>query len=1003
MYNHDHTLNISILNDVLVAVRVALSTQKRLDNTKSAAQIKKILDGDVKYKNLTHALKDLSSAIANESSNETTQRLAAAVMMMAWAHNFQNGIAKYDNDGEESTSRYLKANSMLDRRTNASVANSVSMTADLGVSFGASVVLADAASFKVGLTVAGSKTDSVTRDLDGDALLTKLARASIAASVMGDVGELAGTSRLAQLGGSLGLKGTRGSLFDGTKTGAVVNYAIMHQREGGKRLSAQLSPTRRDLKERGNIVTRGVAGKLSSLVRKAYSMQDVFLSDSHTELNTHKLIKGSNPRSYLVGAQSILKGISEYAHLQQILDCAYDTRLRGDLPKSLSPIVLDGDWIDIEAEGSANVDVLRANLGEYGTVTGINASVTGDLIHRWLPYRLWSAPHTALDKVSGGSTQSKEMLLDQVREIDPSVVRYLDRRRGQDIRLLEHDLDVLEEHANTLLSARGIVNGKASPAVLKRHARTLFNQSLAAFEHTFSLGECEYKDIKPESERLEHILARCWNRISLGYAQAMLETKAQDEPNLEALGKRIKDPAIVMARTHLYHAASIQLKATPRRLRAQSAFTLTLPGVEAGADKIAQVKIPSLGNLSATVYQDTVSHHSNFLRNGEFRTIDVSATHLPGLGMMDKVAYAIVKCLMDRIYPGNDGQQLHTTERAALVASLSAALGSGSANPASGQIDASMDIARQFEIVLQRSEKSEPWRLSYFQSSIIENRSASAQAEGKWAMGVGGSAGLNSAIGRATQLVSPLILGSSPSTHILQLAIVKDTLLDEQGNLSAEKTTFDGLRNSDFAPMFFTNNAVLDVLDLMYKVKAGRDAKADVLGRLARLVHNTTQYSEYRSAGIQADELQIKIQTSRRITSSQNQEDRLRYFTTTNTGRALLEEYTYGISKFANMKDRASYLHSPTDKWGYKATILTASGKECDVQIPATVEDESAPTPIATPFIPARSTRQTQSPEERPARSRRAILATRNRNANHEFSRNDPLRQRYRKSKSSVR
>lgn len=941
MYGADGKLNSSVMNEVLSSVKNVLRT---LNPNESKAG--RLIDRTLKDKTLAEpkklysALKDISHAIGRNKGNEHLQFLAAAVMQMARAQNYQVGISEYDSVGEAATAKYQKKNPTIELRSNAFAQDVQTLGAHGGVKLGADAGVADAASAGVNLGVSLSRTKMLLNDFDTDVLHINKKQIAVSLSAIGTVGELSKDLQTANLSGALDLKMIRGAMVEGQKVKDVVNYTIMHAREGGDVHSPTLKPNKSELKSLANLSTRGVTATLAGVVRGLKSrLWNAQTADRQTALNSHKLLKGGTPSLFLVKDNSLLKGIPGCIELQKQLDDAYGAMRLRKRPDSFKPVVGDAAWFEVEGNFSGNATALKIDLGHDVTIAGGGVALSLAATHRKLPYKLWMAPHVALQALSDGNTNFKRDLLQQVRTADPSIADYLDKIQNSGLRQLSRDIQTFEELAHELLSMQGVIRGGDSSSVLREHAQNHFDRGLKTLKNTFKLKPFELKGLDADSERLEPTLARCWNRLSLGHAIKSLDTHESQEPLQVQLGQRINEPNILMAPTHLYHASSLQLEATLLRSRKIGSLTVTLPGIQYGnPTSSAGASLPSLGHLSATLTHDTISQHPNLVRNGKFLTADLSATHLPGLRVMDTVAHNIAVLIVKQLQPGTDAKQLSENEHAALVGSISATLMAGLANPVKSEVGTSASISRQFEVGLQQSGPGEPWRLCYFQSSNVESRASGIKGAVSMATGLGGNVGLQVGTSTTSNVVRPPILGSAPSYHILQLPRFAQALCDATGSstLDDEKTVFEKLRTHDVASMYFSNDAILDQLDLMHKLKQDKKASTDVFGRLALLPQNKDQYATFATSGLNATDLQRKINDARKITKDTDMDRRLKYFTTDEGGRELLQEYASGMVQLAVMKGRASMLEANMDKRAMKASIQDSAGDKVamDLSLP---------------------------------------------------------------------
>ncbi|MEO3962723.1 hypothetical protein ABH310_25620 [Chromobacterium piscinae] len=927
MYDSSGKLNVSQFKLVLAEVKKSAEklTAKESDKRKISKIIDEIVDNpDLLPKKQYAALKKLSHNIRQMRNTEKYNQiklLSAAVLQMARTHNFQNGMEHYDDTGTQATEKLLKSNTGLETRSNAFVSDTASLEVNGGVKLGLAAGGANGASLTTHLGVGFSKSEMVTNATDTGNLAITRGKGAVMLSARADVGKLASMASLGEAKLEVGANGIRGALFEGRKVKEVVNYRVMHRREGGPWLTRSLAPDKRELKSMANQPTRGLFGKISAQAHKLSQIVHGRTGDVDTALNSHKLVKGSDPAAFLAGEQSLLTDKPEFATLQLALNDAYGLEQEYLLPESFRPIVGDGDWCEGGVNAVGSFGILQANISDVVTLSGIKVGMSGDINYRHLPYQAWMTPHVALDALADGSKWVKQNLLHQVSQSDPSIKGYLGEKPNQNMsptETLSNHLGIFKKQARTLLATQGVIRGRESPQVLKQHAQKQFDAGLNALKTTFQLTATECQGVTPDSQHLETLLARCWNRLSLKLAQiSLLETNLDSKETLKTLGEDIANPKLTMAPTHLYHAASVQMNTLSTRIRTTSSFNLTLPGISIGPPSTLNIGVASLGSLSATVLHDKIAQHPNSVQHDEFLTFDVSAQHLPGLGMMDGVARAMAKSLADRIQYGMDKKQMNQTEYAALVANIEASLISGfGSSPVSAGVSAAAGVSRQFEVFLHRADPSQPWQLCYFQASNIENHSYGVNAQTGIAVGLGGDVSLKAGVSTTNNVVSPPILGSAPYIHILQFPRLKNAL---QGD---GQTLFDKINGCDVATMYLSNHAILDVLDNIVKLKSQPDSS--VLGKLAGENCNTRQYQTFQKKC----SLTIhNLQEARRATKNMDMQERLKYFSNNETGKALFQEYFESMLQFSEMKGRIALQTM-------EASVLDASGQKHPIKIP---------------------------------------------------------------------
>ncbi|WP_059948368.1 hypothetical protein [Burkholderia ubonensis] len=943
MYEKSGTLNYQRMGAVLHEMKRAVRQLDPDSGRGAEDKIDRILKSLRTHRGpeLYHALKQLSFAIKRESKAEGMQALSAAVLQMARTHNYQLGLSKYDDVARTIGKQTLASNPNIDKRSQSYASDVTALeirgSAKIGVQLGA----AEAGAVSAGVTAGVSRSGMVTTDLDMGSLFISLGRANVNASLDAAVGRIAGNA-LGTMAGGISVNSARGRMFEGTRAEEVIGHKVMHDREGGAFLTSSIEPSRETLEARANLATRGVTGRAAALLRSAKArFTEGRFADLDPELNTHKLVKGAVAEGYLFGPGSLLDKYPACAELSRHLASAYGTCSTRDLPSSLKPAVGSAEWIDVSGGVTANMGLLNGQVADYAKVTGLGVAGGLTYNHRWLPYQAWMAPHAALDALADRSTEAKEALLERVLAADPSLTPYLDETRTLSVQDLRTHMATFEEHAMHMLSAQGILRGYAHtppdlspPRILLDHASSRFNASLEHLKGVFHLSEGECVGVKPHSNKLEGLLARCWNRLSLSLAQTSLRPDA-DTTALRELAQRIEQPNILMAPEHLYRAATVQMEKTFMRSRVVGSVSLALPTVEVGS-KTDRVGV-SLGTLSGQATFDRVSEHPNFVRNGDFLTFDLTAQHPLNLDIANAAPRAIATAIAERLQAGGDKREIGKLDQASLLASMSQAYVTLGTDAANGAVSGTKIVQRQFEISAHRSTKSEPWRLMYIQASNIKNSGVGASADAAVALGVGGSVGGSVTRTRSDNLVMPPILGSAPSVHLLQAPRFAAALLEQEGGhwqIAREKLDFDKLRHTDVATMYFSNDSVLDMLDLLHRLKVDGNANADVLSGLANLGHNTTQFAKFQGSGMSAETLRTSITAARDATEGVSMADRLKYFTDHPTGRQLLQEYGAGVMQFAAMKSRAVMPYSGTDGRAMKPSIRTASQEKTPLEMP---------------------------------------------------------------------
>lgn len=936
MFDTGGQLNVSALKQVLGGVRQAigqLSPQARgpshAQRVIDKAQRDLIQGGGAQAYDV---LKHVGHAIEHEARTPEMKRLGAAVIQMARVQNYQQGIARYDDDAQAATQRVLKANPTLESRSGAYSLQQSTLGANGGATVGFAAGPFEGATAGGGAGLRLDRSAMLANDEDTDLLYVTRHQATGTVKGSARLGAVSDALELGGLTAGVSAKGTRGAVVDGSSVGQVVNYAVMQHREGVGGHGSRPGPGATRARHMANTPTRGLGAQLRRAADWLTHHGDR-VADGHPELTTRKLAKGADPASYLVGQDSLLHGIDGCRSLQARLDSAYGGMAAREMPAALKPIVGDGQWLEVEGAAAAGAELAKVSMpGGALNATGLAADARGAVSHRWLPFRLWMAPHAALESLSDGHADAKQDLLNQVRRADPDVAGYLDRARQGGAAQVRDDLRTFQDGARELLCAQAVCRGGDSSKVLKAHAQGVFDRSLATLRDSFGLGEREMEGVAPDSDRLEHLLARCWNRLSLGLAQVdAAATTPQEKEQVKQLDDAIRQPGVFMAPTHLYHAASVQMDATLKRLRAQGEFTLTLPQISAGsAEKGASATLAGLGSLRASVTRDTVSQHPNIMRNGDFLTFEVSASHLPLMGGMDKLANELARQLVRRIQPETDRPAMGQAERDALVGSISASLASalGEGGSPSGGVSGSGGTARSFEVALHRGAAGDGWKLAMFKSFEVASKSLGVNGQASFAAGVGGSAGAE--IGRLTadaRAAAP-ILGSAPSAHMLQFSRFKAAFFDEAGKqFDATRLTQHGPQQLDAARMYFSNDGLLDMLALVQRLKHDRDADAETLGTLARLPHNDRQYEAFRAGGMPAGTLLQQIADARQATTGMNADQRARFFTGTPLGRELLGEYAASMAHLVGMRSRTNLPMSGPDGRAFTASVLSTDGQ----------------------------------------------------------------------------
>ncbi|KVT72966.1 hypothetical protein [Burkholderia ubonensis] len=953
MYDKSGKLNCTMMAEILREVGNAVRELNPNGGRASQDKVDRIIKDLRRHQGpeLYDALKQLSFTIKRESQGEATQALSAAVLQMARTHNYQLGLSKYDDAAQKIGRQITASNPNLDTRSQGYVSDSIALGLRGSVKVGAQVANVEAGAVSAGINTRVARSSMVINDLHTAPQYITRGQANINLTLNAAVGKLTNNA-LGTMGGGAGLYATRGRVTEGTNVQEVINHKVMHDREGGSFLTRAMEPTRQILEAKANLATRGVTGRIDAVVRSAVRRisEGRFAADDPA-LNTHKLVKGAVAEGYLIGEGSLLAKFPACNTLQRRLESAYGASPLRALPSSLKPMVGTGDWKEVGGGITANIGLLDGKVADHVSLNGLGISGGLTYNQRWLPFQFWMAPHAALDALSDQKVDAKRELLERVLKADKSVASYLNTTQSQSLEDLQKHVKLLEEHAMNLMAAQGILRGYARtprelgpPQVLLEHASARFAKSLDELKILFELSDEECKGVKPDSNKLEGLLARCWNRLSLSLAQASLRPEAAANTGLfKELVQRIERPNILIAPEHLYHAATLQLEKTFMRSRVVGNVSLALPAVAFG-NANNQVAL-SLGKISGQVTFDHVTEHPNFVRNGDFLTFDLTAQHPLNLDIANVVPREIARVIAERFQSGGDKRQMNELDQAALLASLSEAYLTFGTDGASGGVSGSKTVQRQFEVSAHRSAKDEPWRLAYFQASTIKNSGLGGSAEGGIALGIGGSVGGSVAYGRSDNLVMPPILGSAPSVHILQSPRFAQALLkQEEGRwqIDPDKLNFDYLRNTDVAVMYFSNDTVLDILNLLHTLKFDSEASADVLGGLANLGHNIEQFAAFRNGGLPSDTLRSHIDVARTETEGMRMADRLKYFTDTDVGRALLMEYGSGIMQFAAMKSRAFMPYSGTDGRALKASILTASLDKQPLEMPRSVVDDAA-------------------------------------------------------------
>lgn len=944
MYDKFGALNHRKMGDILEEVKNVIHQLNPEGGRASLAKIDDIIKTLTQRRGpeLYDALKQLSFIIKRSSDAPEMQALSATIFQMARAHNYQLGISNYDNAARTIGQRVVSNNPNIDTRSLGYVSDSTALEIRGAAKFGAQVANAEPATVSAGLSLGISRSVMATNDLDTGSLLITTGQASGKLSLDANVGKIAnnalGTGR-AQLGGSA----TRGWLTEGTTVQEVIDHKVMHDREGGDSLTRSMQPGRQTLRARANLSTRGVSGGIAAAARSVIGkVTDGRFADGDRVLNTHKLVKGAVLEGYLYGEDSLLAGISACDSLRRQLESAYAGSAARSMPSGLKPVVGTGDWIDVSGSAAIKMGLLDVQAGDYVKLRGLDINGGLSYNHRWLPYQLWMAPHAALDTLADRNIKAKQALLQRVKEADPSVTPYLDSTRSLPLQNLSNHMDQFEKHAMNLLAAQGILRGYAHtplslrpPRALFTHAEKRFDKSLTELKNLFYLTEDECNGVEAHSDKLEGLLARCWNRLSLALAQAPLRSNAPPAGELEELARRIERPNILMAPDHLYHAATLQMDKTFLRSRVVGNVSLALLSATIG-NQANQAGL-SLGTVSGSMTLDRVKMHPNLVRNGDFVTFDLTAQHPLNVDIVHAAPQAIANAIAERLQSGGDKREMSKLDRTTLLASLSEAYLTLGSDAASAALTGTQSVQRQFEVGAHRSSKDEPWRLAYIQASNIKNTGIGASGDGGVVLGVGGSVGASAMNRRSDNLVMPPILGSAASVHILQSPRFAQALLKQengQWQLDLDRLAFDKLRNTDAATMYFSNDTVLDMLDLLHKLKTDDHVQTGVLGSLARLEHNATQFEAFQESGLSAEELREYIDDARKKTEGLRMAERLKHFTDTPEGRQLLQEYGSGILQFAAMKSRASLPYAGAGDNAMEPSVLTATEGKKRLEMP---------------------------------------------------------------------
>jgi hypothetical protein len=945
MYDKSGFLNRERMQALLGGMKRAVEVLGGYAKGPSRTKIDDIIDKLQRHQDqqLSGELKALGVVMMQESKAPAMQSLSAVVFQMARVHNYQLGLSRYDDAAKAIAQQMVAQNRNIDERSLAYVSDSMGLTlgcaAKLGLQVGTAkpcVVSAD-----INLGIANSRT--VGNDLNTEVQLVARSNARFDVSLKAAAGTIAGNA-FVTMRGRAGANGTHGWLIGAKTAEDVIKSDVKHRREGGNRFGREMDPSRRELQVLANTVTQGLWGRVAKTARSSIGRAaDGRFADPDQELNTHKLIKGAIAKGYLCGEDSLLAGFPELSGLRQQLESAYGRLSTRALPTSLKPVNSTGGWFELGCSVSGDIGMLNWQVADYLKLTGLAVNAKLAYSHRSLPCQSWMAPHAALDALADEKVEVKKALLEQVLKVDPSVSAYLGKTRSVSLHDLEAHLELFEEHAMRLLTAQGILRGYADtprgrrpPEVLSRHASQRFDTSFDKLKRVFRLSDAECEGVIADSNKVEGLLARCWNRLSLSVAQASLYLDpADDGSELCALGQRIAQPNILMAPEHFYDAATLKMEKTITRSRVVGNIGLALPTIEIG-DASCQASL-SLGEVSGQVTYDHLTGHHNFVRNGDFLTFDIRAQHPLNPNIAAHIPREIAKAIAERFQACGDSHQLNKLDQLALEASLSEACLTVASDATNGGVNGTRSALRQFEVALHRSAEGEPWRLAYFQASSVQRSGIGGSARVGIALGVGGAIGGAVAYGRSDGLVMPPILGSAPSVHILQAERFEQAFLKQENGrwkIDPDRLDVNALRAADVATMYFSNDALLDILDFLLAIKCEQNEPADVLGGLADLGHNAAQYKAFRKGGMSPQTLRSHIDIAREKTKGLPMAERLNYFATSTIGHALLEEYGSGIMQFAAMKGRALYPYPGTDGRAMTPSILTASQAKMPLEMP---------------------------------------------------------------------
>lgn len=945
MYDKSGFLNRERMQAILRGMKGVIEAIGGGAKGSSRAKIEAILERLEKHQDrqLCGDLKALSAVMRRESKALAMQSLSAVVFQMARVHSCQVGWSKYDDAAETIGKQIAAQNQSIDNRSLGYVSDSMGLTLGCAAKLGLQMGAAKPCMVSAGINLGVSNSRMVINDLNTELQFIARRNVGVDLSLAAEVGKIAGNA-FVTMSGVAGANGTHGWLIGAATAEGVIKSDVKHRREGGDRFAREMNPTPRELRALANIPTQGVRGRVAKTMRSAIGWAtDGRFVDPDRELNTHKLIKGAIAKDYLYGEDSLFVGFPELSGLRQQFESAYGRLFARALPSSLKPVDSTGAWFELGCSVSGDIGVLKGQVANYLKLTGLDVNAKLSYSRRSLPCQSWMAPHVALEALADENVEVKKALLEQILKVDPSVSAYLEETKSFSLHELQVHLELFEDHAMRLLTAQGILRGYVDtprdlrpPEVLSMHASQRFDASLDKLKDVFRLSDTECEGVIADSNKVEGLLARCWNRLSLSLAQVSLYlNSASGDSERCALAQRIEKPNILMAPEHFYHAATLQMEKTITRSRVTGDVGLALPTIViGGASCEASV---SCGAISGRVTYDRVAGHHNFVRNGDFLTFDMRAEHPLNADIAGYIPRAIAKAIAERFQACGDNHQLNKLDQVALEASLSEAYLTCATDVAKGAGGGGRSVLRQFEVSLHRSAEGALWRLAYFQASSVQNSGISGRAGEGIVLGVGGGIEGAATYRRSDSLVMPPILGSAPSVHILQARRFEQAFLKQENGrwqIDPYKLDVDALRTADVASMYFSNDALVDTLDLLLAIKGEQNEPADVFGGLADLGHNAAEYKAFRKGGMSPQALRSHIDIAREKTKGLPMADRLNYFATNPIGQALLEEYGYGIMQFAAMKGRAVYPYPGTDGRAMTPSILTASKKKVPLEMP---------------------------------------------------------------------